>query len=48
MLLKGASAGEIRKQAIQEGMIPLAKDGMIKVKENMTTPSEIIRNAYSR
>ena len=47
MLLKGATAGEIREQAIKEGMIPLAKDGMIKVKENMTTPSEIIRNAYT-
>jgi general secretion pathway protein E len=47
MLLKGATAGEIRKQAIKEGMIPLAKDGMIKVKENMTTPSEVIRNAYT-
>jgi len=47
MLLKGATAGEIREQAIKEGMVTLAKDGMIKVKENMTTPSEIIRNAYT-
>lgn len=47
MLLKGATAGEIRHKAIEEGMIPLAKDGMVKVKENITTPSEIIRNAYS-
>ena len=47
MLLKGGTAVEIRKQAMREGMIPLAKDGMIKVKENMTTPSEIIRNAYT-
>lgn len=47
MLLRGASAVDIRNQAIEEGMIPLAKDGMIKVKENMTTPSEVIRNAYT-
>ena len=47
MLLKGATAGEIRQQALKEGMIPLAKDGMTKVKENMTTPTEIIRHAYS-
>lgn len=47
MLLKGGTAMEIRKQAIKEGMVPLAKDGMIKVREEMTTPSEVIRNAYS-
>jgi general secretion pathway protein E len=47
MLLKGATAVEIRKQAITEGMVPLARDGMIKVKQEVTTPSEVIRNAYS-
>ena len=47
MLLNGANATELRKQAIEEGMIPLIKDGMLKVKENITTPAEVLRNAYS-
>jgi len=47
MLLNGASANDIRTQAIKEEMIPLIKDGMLKVKENITTPAEVLRNAYS-
>ena len=47
LLLKGATASELRAQAMQEGMVTLMKDGMYKVKENMTTPGEILRNAYS-
>ncbi|MFC2071707.1 GspE/PulE family protein [Chloroflexota bacterium] len=47
MLMKGADATELRTQAIKEGMIPLIKDGMLKVKENITTPAEVLRNAYS-
>ena len=47
MLLKDAAATELRNQAVKEGMIPLAKDGMLKVKENFTTPAEVLRNAYS-
>ncbi len=47
MLLKDAAATELRNQAVKEGMIPLAKDGMLKVKENLTTPAEVLRNAYS-
>jgi len=47
MLLNSASATELRTQAIKEGMIPLIRDGMLKVKENITTPAEVMRNAYS-
>jgi general secretion pathway protein E len=47
LLLKGGTAVEIRKQAIADGMIPLVKDGMIKVKDGKTTPSEVLRNAYT-
>jgi len=28
-------------------MVPLVKDGMLKVKANITTPDEVLRNAYS-
>ena len=47
MLLKGATAGELRSRALEEGMVSLMKDGMNKVKDNVTTPTEVIRNAYS-
>jgi len=47
MLLNGAAATQIRTQAIKEGMAPLLRDGMFKVKADMTTPSEVLRNAYS-
>jgi len=47
LLLKGASAAKLREQAIKEGMITLMKDGMSKVKADITTPSEILRNTYS-
>jgi len=45
-VLKGASTAEVRKQAIDEGMVPLIKDGMLKAKAGITTPSEVLRNAY--
>ncbi|MEA3442626.1 MAG: GspE/PulE family protein [Chloroflexota bacterium] len=45
-ILKGASTAEIREQALEEGMVPLLKDGMLKVKEGITTPAEVLRNAY--
>jgi general secretion pathway protein E len=45
-ILNRASTGEIRQQAMQEGMVSLIKDGMLKVKAGITTPSEVLRNAY--
>ena len=45
-LINHASTAEIREQAVEEGMVPLLKDGMLKVKAGITTPSEVLRNAY--
>jgi general secretion pathway protein E len=47
MLLSSTAANQLRTQAIKEGMIPLMKDGMFKVKAGITTPSEVLRNTYS-
>ncbi len=47
MLVSGASASEIRAQAQKEGMTTMMNDGMHKAKENITTPSEVLRSAYS-
>jgi general secretion pathway protein E len=45
-ILNNASTADIRKQTIEEGMVPLIKDGMLKVKAGITTPGEVLRNAY--
>lgn len=47
MVTERVHSSEIRAQAIKEGMITMMKDGMRKVKEGLTTPSEVLRNAYS-
>ncbi len=46
-ILSGAGSDEIRSQAIKEGTVLLWHDGMLKVKEGMTTPYEVIRNVFS-
>jgi general secretion pathway protein E len=47
MLIKGTSAADLKEQALKDGLITLLKDGMLKVKSNQTTPSEVLRNAYA-
>jgi general secretion pathway protein E len=47
MILSGASSDEIRAQSIKEGTALLWHDGMLKVKEGVTTPYEVIRNVFS-
>jgi len=47
MLLSGAGTDEIRAQAQKEGTVSLWHDGMLKVKEGITTPYEVIRNVFS-
>jgi len=47
MITNRVNSSEIRAQAIKEGMVTMMKDGMRKVKGGITTPSEVLRNAYS-
>jgi len=47
MLLNGTTTTELRSRAIKDGMVPLVNDGMLKVKDHITTPVEVLRNAYS-
>jgi general secretion pathway protein E len=47
MVLKGASAADMKAQANRDGVISLLRDGMLKVMSNQTTPSEVLRNAYT-
>lgn len=46
-LMKGSSAGELKEQAIREGMIPMGRDGMQKVKDGLTAPGEVMRNVFT-
>ncbi len=43
MILKKASAHEIKKEAIRAGMRPMIEDGLDKVKQGQTTIEEILR-----
>ena len=47
LLMAGAPAAEIRAQAIKDGMVPLARDGMLKVKAGLTTPRDVMRSTFS-
>ena len=43
LLLKHVPIGEIRKQAIKEGMVTMFEDGLRKVEKGMTTIEEVTR-----
>ncbi|MBF8267190.1 MAG: type secretion system protein GspE [Dehalococcoidia bacterium] len=47
LIASGATAGDIRNKAVEEGMIPLEKAGMLKVKAGETTIAEVIRTTFS-
>jgi type IV pilus assembly protein PilB len=43
MVLQGASADELKSQAIEDGMLTLRDDGLLKVKRGITTLDEVIK-----
>jgi type IV pilus assembly protein PilB len=43
LILIGASAVELKKKAIERGMLTLRRSGLIKVKDGMTTLEEVAR-----
>lgn len=43
MIFAGAKSGELRRQAIAEGMITLRRSGLIKITQGVTTIEEVIR-----
>jgi general secretion pathway protein E len=47
MVCNRASSSAIRGQALEDGMISMMHDGMLKVKEGITTPAEVLRNAFT-
>jgi type II secretory ATPase GspE/PulE/Tfp pilus assembly ATPase PilB-like protein len=47
LLIQGASAHEIKAQALSEGMMTMWRDGMLKVQQGITTPREVMRHVYT-
>jgi len=47
MLTSNASYDDIRAQAIKEGMATLKHDGMLKIKEGITTVDEVVQVALT-
>ena len=45
-ILGSSTAAQIRATALNNGMISLVKDGMMKVQSGLTTVAEIMRNIY--
>jgi type IV pilus assembly protein PilB len=43
LILVGASSLELRRKAVEEGMITLRGSGLLKVKQGMTTLEEVVR-----
>jgi type IV pilus assembly protein PilB len=43
MILKGASTSELSEQAVQEGMLTLRMDGLVKIKKGITTLEEVVK-----
>ena len=44
---RGAATQEIRAEAVRGGMISLRRDGMLKARDGITTPAEVIRNIFT-
>jgi general secretion pathway protein E len=47
LFLSGATTAQIRAQAIKDGMVTLKHDGMVKVREGITTVSEVLSSVLS-
>jgi general secretion pathway protein E len=43
LVLTGASADLLKQQALKDGMLTVQRDGMLKVKQGITTVAEVIR-----
>lgn len=47
LFTEGASAGEIKEAAVEQGMQTMLRDGLAKVKQGKTTPAEVLRKVYT-
>jgi general secretion pathway protein E len=47
LVLRSANTDEIRQAALTSGMRSMLCDGMLKVREGVTTPSEVLKNIFA-
>jgi general secretion pathway protein E len=47
MIVGGSSNTDIRAAALSEGLVPIARYGMMQARAGVTTPYEVLRNAYT-
>ncbi|MFH0768212.1 MAG: GspE/PulE family protein [Chloroflexota bacterium] len=47
LIIRRATASEIKEEALKQGMVIMRRDGMCKVKEGLTTPGEILRHVFT-
>ncbi|MDY6916622.1 MAG: ATPase, T2SS/T4P/T4SS family [Chloroflexota bacterium] len=47
MVARGAGAFEVKQQAMNDGLVSMRRDGMMKVRDGITTPGEVIRNVFT-
>ncbi|MDO8687916.1 MAG: GspE/PulE family protein [Dehalococcoidales bacterium] len=47
LIIRRTTAPEIKAQAVKQGMVTMRRDGMLKVKEGLTTPGEILRSVFT-
>ena len=47
LILIGASALELRKKAVDDGMITLRESGLYKIRQGVTTPEEVVRETVA-
>ncbi|MGA9049597.1 MAG: GspE/PulE family protein [Dehalococcoidia bacterium] len=47
MIVAGAGNQDIHATALSQGLVTIAKDGMMKAKAGITTPYEVLRNAFA-
>jgi len=46
MIVEEHNSNEIKDKAVEEGMVTMQRDGMMKVKEGITTPVEVMSKIY--
>ena len=47
LILSGGTAVDIKKKAMENGMITLRRSGLVKIKEGITTVEEVVRETVA-
>ena len=47
LVTRGASSTEIKAAAVRDGMTTMRRDGMLKARDGLTTPGEVLRHVFT-